>query len=753
MNLDKFEVWVHDHILKNPAIRHMVYGCYQRTLYMISPKIKSEGKIRKLTPDDGYEYLFGYYDKCPWDETERYILALRVRSATAAADSMAPAQLVVVDTKNRNRIIKVAVTHSWNVQQGCMAQWLDKNHVLYNDFRNGKYCAVIVNIRDRSERLLDRPVYTISADKKTALTLDFSRLHRLRPGYGYANMEEKTAGEKCPDCTCIWKIDMETGKVTSVLKYTDLAAFEPGPDMAGSEHKVNHLMLSPNGKRFMVLHRWFYNGEKYTRLITADIDGNNMYNLSDDDFVSHCCWKNDEEILSYLNKRDGGKGYYLLKDRTGEYEKLWPELVMDGHPSYSYDGRYIVTDTYPNRKRIQSVYVMQGEKIYTAARVFSPFRFGGDVRCDLHPRWSRDGKQICFDGSFEGKRAIYAIDVQSLYQESTDSMINSEIVRSEKEAPKVSVVVPCYNCARFIDETLESLALQTYKDFEVICVNDGSSDETLDRLLFWQQNGRLNLHIVDQDNAGVSTARNAGIVNSHGAYILFLDSDDLYHEQFVELMVHGLEQENADTAYCRLSRKKNEVTHCLPVYDAVIKQQQADAMHNLLYRMGEFSFCNFIYKKSVLIEKNIFFDANTKFGEDREFNWKYLCHCRSAVYLDMPLYWYRVNTDSVTKSKASWRKTDLLTAIKRVEAYLEDEECIFSQEFNSYMYARAMWAVAKTFAVNRDKELYRRLCKEYPVRKCMVRTAQDTSRLVAFASYSFLLHPFLFYTLVRLKKQ
>lgn len=92
--------------------------------------------------------------------------------------------------------------------------------------------------------------------------------------------------------------------------------FEKRSEMEGAEHKVNHLMISPNGKRFMVLHRWFKNGEKYTRLVTCNMDGTEMYNLSDDNFVSHCCWKNNEEILSYLNKKESGKGYYLMKDKS-----------------------------------------------------------------------------------------------------------------------------------------------------------------------------------------------------------------------------------------------------------------------------------------------------------------------------------------------------------------------------------------------------------------------------------------------------
>lgn len=350
MSIDRFEIWVHDHILKNEKLRHIIYGAYQRVLYLVSPKFQYDGDIEKMTPNDGYEYLFGYYDKCPWSDDGKFILALKVKNASSEADSTKPADIVRINVKTK-KVEKLATTHSWNVQQGCMAQWMSNDGILYNDFRNGKYCAVILNLKTKKERLIDMPVYAMSLDKKTALSLDFSRLHRLRPGYGYANISDKTKSKKCPDETCIWKIDIPSGKITPLLKYTDFASFEPKPTMKDAEHKVNHLMISPNGKRFMVLHRWFQKGTKYTRLVTCDMNGKKMYNLSDDDYVSHCCWKNDKEILSYLNKKEGGKGYYLLEDKTQKYERCWNVLAMDGHPTYSYDGKYVVTDTYPNRKR------------------------------------------------------------------------------------------------------------------------------------------------------------------------------------------------------------------------------------------------------------------------------------------------------------------------------------------------------------------------------------------------------------------
>lgn len=746
MSIDKLEIWVHDHILKNDAIRHFCYGAYQRVLYMLSPKFKYEGEITVVTPNDGFEYLFGYYDKCPWSEDGRYLLALRVKNASSVADSTAPAEIVRIDLKDNNTCELLAKTHCWNVQQGCMAQWMDNNTILYNDFRDGKYCAVILNLVDRSERILEKPVYTVSADKKTALTLDFARLHRLRPGYGYANIADGTKGVLCPNEPCIWKIDLQTGATTPLLTYKDFYKFETRPEMEDAEHKVNHLMISPDGSRFMVLHRWFKNKVKYTRLVTCNIDGSEMYNLSDDDFVSHCCWKNNCEIISYLNRNDGGKGYYLLQDRTANCERLWQQLAMDGHPTCSPDGNFVVTDTYPNRRRIQSLYIMNGKRIKRIARVFSPFKYGGDTRCDLHPRWSADSTQICFDASFLGKRTVCIIDVQNVYKKKIEKekMIDKE--------PIASIVIPCYNAASFLDETLEELENQTRGDFEVVCINDGSKDETLHVLKRWQAKGTLDIQIVDKENGGVSAARNDGLKAARGKYILFLDADDAYHEEFVERLIDAVEQANADVAYCRLDRRYENVMAVDAKQAGYVAQTQTEAMNNLLYRMGEFAFCCYLYRRDMLLGNEIFFDCDTKFGEDREFNWKYLCHCKKAAFVDFPLYWYRINQQSATKSKASWRKTDLLSAVKRIEAYLAKHECPYTQEFDSYMYARAMWAVAKTFAVSGDMELYKRLQKEYNVRACMRRTAKDSNKIVVLASWCYLIHPSLFYHIVRLKK-
>ena len=411
---------------RHPIAKKYIKSVYQHAMYAISPKIRSEGNIIRISPDDmENEYFFGYYDKSPWDRTGRYILCMRAKNTWSDVAPKDPADILLIDLekseKDPKRIRKLAMTHSWNVQQGCMLQWLGPDFtqkIVYNDFREGRLCCVVLNIFDGSEQVIGMPVYSVASDGNMALTLDFLRLHSLRPGYGYYNLPDKTKGVALPDETCIWKIDINSGAVSPLLKYADFVSFKPRKEIlsSGTVYKVNHLMISPNGERFMVLFRGLVGSQKYTRLITCNIDGSDMYLLSDDDMVSHCFWKNDHEIIAFENKHGSGTGYYLMKDRTQEYVHLWPKLTNDGHPSYSPNGEYVVTDTYPDRARMAEVKVLSdqdinAENLKVVARVFAPFRYDNDTRCDLHPRWSRDGKRICFDAVFEGHRGLYMVEV------------------------------------------------------------------------------------------------------------------------------------------------------------------------------------------------------------------------------------------------------------------------------------------------------------------------------------------------------
>src|SRR5690625_4891743 len=131
-----------------PFIKKGVKRVYQSFFYAISPKIKKEGNIKRVSPNDEYEYFFGYYDKSPWDVTNRFMLCLKVKDTSKSSSPKEKADILLIDTENNNEVTKIATTNTWNVQQGCMLQWLGPDfseEIIYNDCLNGEYCAVILN--------------------------------------------------------------------------------------------------------------------------------------------------------------------------------------------------------------------------------------------------------------------------------------------------------------------------------------------------------------------------------------------------------------------------------------------------------------------------------------------------------------------------------------------------------------------------------------------------------------------------------
>ena len=536
-----------------PLIKRSAKRAYQLVSVAFSnEKFKSEGEVIKVSPDDGYEYFYGYYDKSPWDADDRYMIAVKVKQAYQSVAPKQPGKVCLIDTENNNKVIEIGTTHSWNVQQSCMAQWLGpdfKSRIIYNDFRNGKYCSVIFNVEKmEEEKDLPLPVYDVARDGSFALSLDFSRLHRMRPGYGYSNLPDVTKKIACPDSCCIWKMDIPDGKVTELFKYTDFASFEPDASMKGAKHKVNHLMISPDCKRFMVLHRWFLKGRKHTRLVTVNVDKSEMYNLSDDVFVSHCYWKNDNEILSFLRKEKTGNHYYLMRDKTQDYELLWGELKTDGHCSYSPDGRLIVTDTYPNRKRIAGVYICTEEDNTSRriARVYSPFKYDNDCRCDLHPRWSRRGDKLCIDSVHSGKRALYVIPVPEI------TIRTVKPANPEFDDILVSCVIPTYKRSEMLLRAVESCLNQTHKNVEVLVVDDNiPGDEfsinTRERIASIND-PRVRL-VTQKKHINGAAARNAGIRAAKGKYVAFLDDDDEWLPDKIDAQLEYLKA-NPDCKGC-----------------------------------------------------------------------------------------------------------------------------------------------------------------------------------------------------------
>lgn len=316
----------------------------------------------------------------------------------------------------------------------------------------------------------------------------------------------------------------------------------------------------------------------------------------------------------------------------------------------------------------------------------------------------------------------------------------------------VSIVIPCYNSEKYIEQTIRHIEAQTFGDIEIVCVNDGSADDTLSVLEKLSKTCTVPMKVFTQENAGVSAARNRGIRESAGRYILFCDADDCLHSRMTELLVNGLEQNGTDVSYCLLSREPDCLRPLAAEPEITVKERDA-FLRDLKYRMGRIGFCCCLYKKETVEKNGLWFDVGTKHFEDREFNWKYLAHCDTAAFVPVPLYWYRKTENSATTAKCSTWRTDSIEAGLRVEAYYRERKDPFAPELENYLHRRIILGMAKRYAMAGAWDLLERLGREYDMKACMRVTAKDRNPEAALASVLYLLSPRLFYLAVKTFKK
>lgn len=359
-------------------------------------------------------HFFGYYDKSPWNESGAYILALGSKLCSSQPQPEDEALIGAVSTED-GKWVKIASTRAWNWQQGAMLQWYPEDCerlLIFNDRDGDAFIARIFDVTTRREvHRLSMPIYALDPKGRYALSLNFARLHRTRPGYGYAGVKDRWKDELVPPEDGIYRIDLKTGESKLIISLEQIYSMSPEETMKNVEHWVNHIQIAPNGERFAFLHRWRKDKGFSTRMMTAHPDGSDIRIIAKE-IVSHYDWKDDSHILSWAKAPNGEVGFFLFEDGSGRYEQIGKgQLTQDGHCSYSPDKNWILTDTYPDKRSLRTLILYQGDmgKRMDVARFYSPPELTGPTRCDLHPRWSRDGKMICIDSAHEGDRQMYLL--------------------------------------------------------------------------------------------------------------------------------------------------------------------------------------------------------------------------------------------------------------------------------------------------------------------------------------------------------
>jgi hypothetical protein len=407
-------------------------------------------RVALETPLDA-SYWFGYYYQSPISADGRWLLAHRAEfdgRPVTAADNV---EVGCFDLRDGAWLL-LGITRAFNWQQGAMLQWLGpdyKSRVIYNDQEDGHFVARIVDVTSGSRRTVPHAVYAVHPLGRTALGVRYERHYFVR-AYHYEGIRDERWNVPIHPEDGITTIDLDTGTDNLLLRTSEIADFDPISKMNGKQHWLEHIIWNSRGTRFGFLHRYGTNEEYATRVFTSDANGTRLFCLPEhtENSYTHMSWRDEKTFVIYFTKqkpmakiyalminsqnslkrmvvhayraikgivptdfvdrRRVESGYALVRDREGK-ESLFSKglLRMDGHPSWTNDGRYMLTDTYADDAGYRNLLLFNAmtDQLNSVGYFFSPFN-SCSYRCDLHPRFSHDERQIIIDTAHSGRRQM-----------------------------------------------------------------------------------------------------------------------------------------------------------------------------------------------------------------------------------------------------------------------------------------------------------------------------------------------------------
>lgn len=221
----------------------------------------------------------------------------------------------------------------------------------------------------------------------------------------------------------------------------------------------------------------------------------------------------------------------------------------------------------------------------------------------------------------------------------------------------VTVVIPIYKVEKYLNRCIESVVKQTYKNLEIILVDDGSPDRCPQMCEEWKQKDSR-IKVIHRENGGLAAARNSGINVAQGQYIAFVDSDDYMHPEYIEILYHIMKEENADLVACDHQEVGAEEIISMPKIGINgIKKKHLEEVTPVTIGITAW---NKLYKKQLFDEVRY---PEGKIHEDAGVWWRIVYRTKHIAAVSNVLYYYCVNMDSIMRKEFSMKHMDLIDVL------------------------------------------------------------------------------------------
>lgn len=255
-------------------------------------------------------------------------------------------------------------------------------------------------------------------------------------------------------------------------------------------------------------------------------------------------------------------------------------------------------------------------------------------------------------------------------------------MKNECGRPLVSIIVPAFNAAAFLDQCLNSVVHQQYSNIEIIIENDGSNDDTLHKCRIWQQR-HPNIIIYDHENWGVSKSRNHAMERCHGEYVVFVDADDIIAPTYVKILVEMIVSTSADCAVVSMKSGADYKDNLFSSGDTITVQGNQCPL--VLFGKAQGFLWNKIYRINIIRNNHLRLDEKIAVGEDLLFNAQYFQFCNRVVVNSGIQYFYRQQYQSAVNNLENVRWFDIIRVHEKLIDFYKNNAAALNVVYFNYV--------------------------------------------------------------------